>query len=93
MASRKRTASSEQDDLFNETVSLLLPPRLAIEGRVLGSSVRQLAAPASLQICRLRPFSVRRVNGYEATLSSGQALKIISARTATQIDADLVLLV
>jgi superfamily II DNA or RNA helicase len=93
MASRKRAASSEHDDLFNEAVSLLLPPRLAIEGRVLGSPVRQLAVPASLEICRLRPFSVRRVNGYAATLPSGETLKIISARTATQIDADLVLLV
>jgi superfamily II DNA or RNA helicase len=93
MASRKRATRSEQDDLFNEAVSLLLPPRLAIEGRVLGSPVRQLAVPASLEICRLRPFSIRRVNGYEATLSSGETLKIVSARTATQLDADLVLLV
>lgn len=93
MAPRKRPASSSQEDLFNEEVSLLLPPRLAISGRVLGSPVRQLAAPAVRETCRLRPFSMRRVNGYEATLRSGQTLKIISARTATRLKADLILLV
>lgn len=93
MASRKRAANSDQDDLFNEAVSLLLPPRFAIDSKVLGSSVRQLAVPALREICRLKPFSIRRVNGYEFILSSGETLKIISSRTATQLDADLVLLV
>ena len=93
MASRKRAANSDQDDLFNEAVSLLLPPRFAIDSKVLGSSVRQLAVPALREICRLQPFSIRRVNGYEFILSSGETLKIISSRTATQLDADLVLLV
>ena len=93
MASRKRPASPVQDDLFNKEVSLLLPPRLAIDGRVLGSPVRQLAVPALRETCRLRPFSIRRVNGYEATLKSGETLKIISARTATRLAADLILLV
>lgn len=93
MTPRNRPASSVQDDLFNEEVSLLLPPRLAIDGRVLGSPVRQLAVPALRQTCRLRPFSIRRVNGYEASLKSGETLKIISARTATQLEADLILLV
>lgn len=83
MASRKRPASSSQDYLFSEEVSLLLPVRLAIAGRVLGSLVRQIAAPALRETCRLRPFSMRRVNGYEATLKSGETLKIISARRAT----------
>ena len=93
MASRKRAANSDQDDLFNEAVSLLLPPRFAIDSKVLGSPVRQLAVPALREICRLQPFSIRRVNGYESILSSGETLKIISSRTATQLDADLVLLV
>lgn len=93
MASRKRAANSDQDDLFNEAVSLLLPPRFAIDSKALGSSVRQLAVPALREICRLQPFSIRRVNGYESILSSGETLKIISSRTATQLDADLVLLV
>ena len=93
MASRKRPATSAQDDLFNEEVSLLLPARLAIDGRVLGSPVRQLAVPALRETCRLRPFSIRRVNGYEATLKSGETLMIISARTATRLEADLILLV
>lgn len=92
MASRKRPAGSVQDDLFNEEVSLLLPPRLAIAGRVLGSPVRQLAVPALRETCRLRPFSIRRVNGYEATLKSGETLKVVSARTATRLAADLILL-
>jgi len=93
MASRKRPPSPAQDDLFNEEVSLLLPPRLTINGRVLGSPVRQLAVPSLRETCRLRPFSIRRVNGYEAILKSGETLKIISARTATQLEADLILLV
>lgn len=93
MSSRKRPAGSTQDDLFNPEVSLLLPPRLAVDGKVLGSPVRQLAAPALRVSCRLQSFSVRRVDGYETALKSGETLKIITARTATQLDADLVLLV
>jgi hypothetical protein len=88
MSSPKRLARSAQDDLFNQEVSLLLPARLAVDGKVLGSAVRQLAVPARRETCRLRPFSIRRVNGYEATLNSGETLKIISARTATRLDAD-----
>jgi hypothetical protein len=93
MSSRKRPASPTQHDLFNEEVSLLLPLRLAIDGKVLGSAVRQLAVPASREACRLKPFSIRRVNGYETTLKSGKTLKIVNAPTATRLDADLVLLV
>lgn len=93
MSSRKRPAGSSQDDLFNPEVSLLLPLRLAVDGKVLGSPVRQLAAPPLRVSCRLQSFSVRRVNGYETTLKSGETLKIITARTTTQLDADLVLLV
>jgi superfamily II DNA or RNA helicase len=93
MSSRKRSPSSTQDDLFNPEVSLLLPPRLAVDGKVLGSPVRQLAVPALRVSCRLQSFSIRRVNGYEATLVSGETLKIISTKTATQFGADLVLLV
>ena len=93
MSSRKRSSSSTQDDLFNPEVSLLLPPRLAVDGKVLGSPVRQLAVPALRVSCRLQSFSIRRVNGYEATLVSGGTLKIISTKTATQLEADLVLLV
>lgn len=93
MSSRKRPASSTQNDLFDAEVSLLLPPRFAVDGKVLGSPVRQLAFPALRASCRLRTFSIRRVNGYETTLKSGEKLRIISAKTATQLDADLVLLV
>lgn len=92
MASRKHAAGS-QDDLFNPEVDLLLPARLAAEGRVLESAVRQLAVPAQRVHCRLRPFAIRRVNGYETTLKSGETLQIISAKTATPLDANLILLV
>lgn len=92
MASRKRPTGSNQDDLFNPEVELLLPARLAIDGKVLGSLVRQLAVPSRRVHCRLRPFAIRRVNGYETTLESGETLKIISAKTATPLDADLILL-
>lgn len=93
MATRKRAANSSQDDLFNPEVELLLPPRLAIDGKVLGSPVRQLAVPAQRVRCKLRSFAIRRVTGYEATLKSGETLKIISAKTATPLEADLILLV
>jgi len=93
MASRKRPTGSNQDDLFNPEVDLLLPARFAIDGKVLGSPVRQLAAPARWVRCRLRAFAIRRVNGYETTLESGEILKIIGAKTATPLEADLILLV
>ncbi len=92
MASRKPPTGSNQDDLFNPEVELLLPARLAIDGKVLGSLVRQLAVPARRVRCRLRPFAIRRVNGYETTLESGETLKIISAKTATPLEADLILI-
>ncbi len=93
MVSRSRSSGSNQDDLFNPELDLLLPERLAVEGKVLGSPVRQLAIPALRVRCRLRPFSIRRVAGHETTLPSGETLKIISAKTATVLDADLVLLI
>lgn len=93
MAPRNRSTSSTQTDLFDEEVSLLLPSRLAIRGKVLDSPVRQQSAAAFRETCRLRRFSTRRVNGHETTLKSGETLKIISAKTVTQLDCDLVLLV
>lgn len=93
MAPGSRSTSPTQTDLFDEEVSLLLPSRLAIRGNVLGSAVRQLSTPAIRETCRLRRFSTRKVTGHETTLKSGETLKIISARTVTQLDCDLVLLV
>ena len=93
MASRRPTTGSNQDDLFNPEVELRLPARLAVDGKILGSPVRQLAVPARRARCRLRPFAIRRVDGFETTLPSGETLKIISAKTATPLDADLILLV
>lgn len=92
MASRKRTEPI-QDDLFNPEVELLLPAQFAIEGKVLGSPIRQLAAPSQRVRCRLRPFSIRRVTGHETTLPSGETLMIINAKTATSLEAELILLV
>lgn len=92
MAARKQT-TFEQAGLFDEEVSLLLPPRFAIDGKILGSPVRQLDVPATREICRLRPFSIRRVSGYETTLQTGETLKIVSSKTVTKLGADLVLLV
>lgn len=86
MASRRSPTSSNQDDLFNPEVELLLPALLAVDGKILGSPVRQLAVPARRARCRLRPFAIRRVNGFETTLHSGETLKIISAKTARRID-------
>ena len=93
MLTRRIVTVPEQDDLFSEEVSLLFPARLAIEGKVLGSVTRQQAIPATETVCRLRPFTVRRVCGFETILKSGETLKILSAKTTAKLDADLVLLV
>lgn len=93
MLKRTTPKQPDQDDLFSEEVSLLLPARLVLEGKILGSAVRQQAVPAAETACRLRPFTVRRVHGFEALLRTGETLKIISAKTAASLDADLVLLV
>ncbi|MER2534015.1 MAG: DEAD/DEAH box helicase family protein [Rhizobiaceae bacterium] len=93
MHARTDAAAPGQDDLFTEEVSLLLPARMAVEGKVLGSTTRQQAVPSIEAICRLKPFTVRRVGGFETTLSSGQTLIILSGKTATKLDADLILLV
>ncbi|MBA4174890.1 MAG: helicase, partial [Hyphomicrobium sp.] len=93
MLTRATAKAPEQDDLFCEEVTLMFPALLALEGRLLGSAVRQQAVPSALTPCRLKPFTVRRVSGFEANLKSGVTLKIISAKTAASLDADLVLLV
>ncbi|ALN72278.1 DEAD/DEAH box helicase [Aureimonas sp. AU20] len=93
MLTRANATAASQDDLFSEEVSLRLPARLAVDGKVMGSSTRQQAVPATEAVCRLKPFTVRRVGGFETILKSGETLKILSAKTATQLEADLVLLV
>lgn len=55
------------------------PARVVIDGNILGSPVR--------------PFAIRRVNGYETTLKSSEILKVISTKTATPLEADLILFV
>jgi hypothetical protein len=74
-------------------VPLLLPARLAVEGKVVGSTTRQQDVSAMQAVCRLKPFAVRRVSGFETILKSGETLKILSVKTATKLEADLVLLV
>lgn len=93
MPARPNIKAPGQDDLFTEVVSLRLPARLAVEGKVLGSSTRQQAAPSIQTVCRLKPFTVRRVGGFETILKSGETLKILSAKTTTKLDTELVLLV
>jgi hypothetical protein len=78
MLTRATAKAPEQDDLFSEEVTLLFPALLELEGRLLGSAVRQQAVPSALTPCRLIPFTVRRVTGFEANLKSGETLKIIS---------------
>ena len=92
MLTRPSATAASQDDLFSEEVSLRLPARWAVDGKVLSSLTRQQAVHAAEAVCRLKPFTIRRVGGFETILQSGEALKILSAKTATQLDADLVLL-
>jgi hypothetical protein len=73
MLTRATAKAPEQDDLFSEEVTLLFPALLALEGRLLGSAVRQQAVPSALTPCRLKPFTVRRVSGFETNLKSGDA--------------------
>ena len=93
MLTRVTAKPSEQDDLFSEEVTLLFPARPALEGRLLGSAVRQQEVPSAHTPCRLKPFTVRQVLGFEANLKSGETLKIIIAKTGASLDADLILLV
>ena len=93
MARRRAFAATvEQEDLFSEDSSLLLPPLLALEGRVLGSPVRQQSRPETQVACRLKPFKFRRASGFKAALASGEKLVVVGAKTATKFDADLVLI-
>ncbi|WP_246660608.1 hypothetical protein [Nitratireductor sp. XY-223] len=48
-----------------------------------------MAVPTLRVRCRLRPFSVRRVTGHETTLPSGETLRIISAKAATSLEAEI----
>jgi superfamily II DNA or RNA helicase len=86
-------AAKPQSDLFSEAVVLQLPPRFALRGRVLQSPVEQILTPAVQVSCRLDPFTVKRVGGFETTLPSGERLRIIGRKTATTFGDDLVLLV
>ena len=78
MLTRANATAASQDDLFSEEVSLRLPARLAVDGKVLGSSTRQQAVPATEAVCRLKPFTVRRVGGFETILKTGETLKILA---------------
>ncbi|WP_292084033.1 MULTISPECIES: DEAD/DEAH box helicase [unclassified Brevundimonas] len=82
----------EQDDLFAEDVTLDLPPVFALEGRLLGSPIRQQARPQTKIDCRLKPFTFRRTSGFKANLSSGETLVVVGSKTSTKFEADLVLL-
>lgn len=93
MASHKHTTSLAQDTPPSSDILLRLPPRFAINSKILGSSVRQLATPELFENCQLQSFSIQRVSGYKAALSSGKTLMIIGARTTTRLEADLILLV
>lgn len=84
---------SGQIGLFDAPVTLRIPPRYALEGRVLGSIVRQLRVPGSVEQLHLTAFSVQRVSGFETRLASGEHLRIIAQRTATRLEADCILLV
>lgn len=55
MLTRVTAKPPVQDDLFSEEVTLLLSARLALEGRLLGSTVRQQKVPSAHIRCRLQP--------------------------------------
>ena len=69
MLTRATNKAPKQDDLFSEEVTLLFPALLALEGRLLGSAVRQQAVPSALTPCRLKPFTVRRIGAGEIMTS------------------------
>lgn len=82
-----------QIGLFDAPVTLRIPPRYAVEGRILGSAIRQIRAPSSVEQLHLTAFTVQRVSGFETWLASGEHLRIIAQRTATALKADCTLLV
>jgi hypothetical protein len=70
MAAPANAKAPGQDDLFSEEVTLLLPARLAVEGKVVGSATRQQDVPAMQTVCRLKPLAFRRVSGFETILKA-----------------------
>jgi hypothetical protein len=80
-------------DLFAEEVVLSLPPLYALRGQLSGNPLEQLGRPAETLTCKLQHLAVKHVAGFEARLPSGALLRIIPQKTATKIDADLLLLV
>lgn len=92
-----RSATGRRDDttqdLFTEDVVLRLPPRFAIKGRILGNPIEQLLSCSVEFSCRLRPFSVKRIGGFETSLPSGEHLRIVARKTAANLGEGLVLLV
>ncbi len=92
MLIRASATVASQDDLFAEEVSP--PPRPTGRQRQgTGQCDASAGRTCHSDPLRLKPFTVRRVGGFETILKSGETLKILSAKTATQLDADLVLLV
>lgn len=89
----KRSGSTDQLGLFSQEIELLLPPRYAVDGKVLDSKVRQIATPARRERLVLVEFNLMRTSGFEGRLKSGEQLKIIAAKTATLLETDLLLLV
>jgi hypothetical protein len=70
---RKKRVDPGQDDLFSEEVTLRIPAQLALEGRVLGSLVRQQLRPERLVPCRLKPVTVRRRQDHSAVRRATRA--------------------
>ena len=88
-----RAGEKKSADLFAEEVLLSLPSRYALCGQLFRNPLEQLAQPAESLPCKLQHFAVKHVAGLEGRLPSGELLRIIPRRTATRIDADLLLLV
>lgn len=93
MSRRRQSSSMGQFGLFTEEVELLLPPLYAIQGKILNSRVQQIAVPARREKVVLTKFNMMRIEGFETRLSTDEHLRIIAAKTATNLDADLILLV
>jgi hypothetical protein len=82
---RSHADSPAMDDMFAEAVTLALPPRLSLQGRILNNRIEQLLEPAAQIRCRLQPFSTKRVSGFVTNLSSSARLYVISRKTTTDL--------
>ena len=78
-------------DLFTIQMSLNLPERVAVFGRVSNNVVRRLASPRRTLSASVTEISSKRARFYRCECTDGQSFAIIDRDTAATLDCDAVL--